>query len=179
MIEARFASGMKEMLKAMEGAEFAGYSATEFYEKETVHDGKIYLHIDDKTIKISNEVKEIPWFNHKDLSNSEEIFSFSCAETSEQGEQKVLVKETIESIEIITDYIKIPQNNYEIVLDMALIIVTGEHRYMISRGWHFGDYLDINVDKNYDKIYPVSQVVAEWNNYGEWEVIVERCVEEL
>jgi len=179
MIEARLTSEMKEVLKRLKGVAFVGYSATEFYAGETVHDGKIYLRVGDGTIKISNEEKEIPWFKNKDTSDWEEIFSFSCTETIEEGEQKISLKETIEKVKIITDYIKIPQKNYEIALDMAVIIVTEAHRYIISRGWHFEESLDINVDKNFDEIYPVAQILEEWNNFGEWEVEVNRVVQEL
>ncbi len=179
MIEARFTSEMREMLKSLKGFELVGYSATELYAGKTVHDGNVYLHVGGGTIRISNKEKQIPWFRNKDLSDIEEIFSFSCVETFEQGEQTIAIKERIEEVELITDYIKIPQKNYEIALDMALIIVTEAHRYVISRGWHFGEYLDINVDKDYDDMYSAKQAVEEWNNFGEWEVEVNRVIQQL
>lgn len=179
MIEARFTNKMKDILKSLKGCDFVGYSVTEFYEGKTVHDGKIYLHVADRIIKIFNKGKQIPWFQTKDLSDLEEIFSFACAETFEQGKQKNVVKETIKKVSIITDYIKIPQENYEIVLDMAVLIETEAHRYIISRGWQFEECLDMNIDKKYDEVYPVEQVVEEWNNFGEWEVNIKRDIEEL
>ena len=179
MVEARFTNKMKDVLKSLKGFELVGYSATEFYAGETVHDGKVYLHVGDRTIKISNEGKQIPWFKHSELGDWEEIFSFSCEETFEKRKQKMVIKESIEKVEIVTDYIKIPQKNYEISLDMAVIIATKAHRYVISRGWHFGEYLDVNLDKNFDEIYPVARVLEDWNNFGEWEVEVKRIIQEL
>ena len=130
--------------------------------------------------KISNKEKQIPWFQNKDLNDREDIFCFHCEKfCCMQNVDTVLVQEKIENIELITDYIKIPQKEYEIVLDMALIISTRMHRYVISRGWYFEECLDINVDKNYDDIYPLKQVVEEWDNYGEWKVDVKRVVEKL
>ena len=179
MIEARFTYKMKELLKGLKGCELVGISATEFFAGETVHDGKVYLCVGDRIIKISNESKKISWFKHKDLSEIEEIFSFSCEKTFEQGKQKILIQDTIEKVSLITDYITIPQKNYEIALDMAVIIGMGSHKYIISRGWYFGEYLDISVDKNYDDIYSLAQVVEDWNNFGEWKVDIKRVVEEL
>ena len=164
----------------MKGFELVGYSATEFYAGKTVHDGKVYLHVGDSTIKISNEEKQITWFKNKDLSDRENIFCFHCEKFGcVQKVDTVLIQEKIENIELVTDYIKIPQKEYEIALDMALIIVTGMRRYVISRGWYFEECLDINVDKNYDDIYSINQVVEEWDNYGEWKVDVKRVIEEL
>jgi len=179
MIEARFTNEMIDLLKCLKGVEFVGYSATDLYAGETIYDGKVYLQVGTKTIKISNEEKQIPWFKSKDLSDLENIFSFSCLETIEQGEQKFVVKERIKSVKIITDYINIPQKNYEIALDMALVIVTEAHSYIISRGWIFGEYLDINMDKGFDDIYSLSQVKEEWNNFGDWEIVAKRVTQEL
>ena len=81
MIEARFTNEMIDLLKCLKGLEFVGYSATDLYAGETIHDGKVYLQVGTKTIKISNEEKQIPWFKSKDLSDLENIFSFSCLET--------------------------------------------------------------------------------------------------
>ncbi len=180
MIEARFTSEMKDVLKGLKGFELVGYSATELYMGETVYDGKIYLHVGDSTIKISNEEKQIPWFKNKDLSDRENIFCFHCEKFGcIQKMDTVLVQEKIENIELITDYIKIPQEEYEIALDMALIIETNKHRYMFSRGWYFDESLEISVDKNYDDIYPIKQAVEEWNNFGEWEVDIKRVIGKL
>lgn len=179
MIEARFTTEMRGLLKSLKGLEFVGYSATEFYEGKTVFDGKVYLHIGDSTIKVFNESKRISWFKSKDLSDLEEIFSFACIRTCEQGQQTILIKEEIEEIKIVTDYIKIPQKNYEIILDMALIVETTAHKYIISRGWFFGEYLDVLVDKNLDDEYSTMRVIEDWNNDGEWDVDVKRIVEKL
>ena len=175
MIEARFTNEMKDILKKLIGTEFICYSSSAMYEGETVNDGIVYIHASNLSIKISNAEKQIAWFQNNNVGTVEDIFSFHCEEAFEKTNQEVVfVREKIEKIELITDFLKIPEKNYEIALDMALIIVTEAHRYVISRGWHFGEYLDINVDKNYDDIYPVKQVVEEWNNFGEWEVIIER-----
>lgn len=180
MINARFTLEMKDILKKMKGAEFLCYSASEIYAGETIHDGGIYLQTSNVLVKISNVERSIPWFKHKYLSDRENIFCFHCEEVGQkQGSDTVFVREKIENIELVTDYIKILQAEYEIALDMALIITTSKRRYVISRGWHFGEYLDINTDKDYNDIYPVQQVIEEWNNFGEWEVNVERKIEKL
>lgn len=82
-------------------------------------------------------------------------------------------------MQIVSDKIIIPNENYEIVLDMAGIITTNSHEYVFSREWHFGQYLRINVDNNFDEIYPLTKVKEEWNNFGKWDVDVKRTVEEL
>lgn len=136
------------------------------------------MHVDNVTMKLSNEEKRIPWFKNGDLSE-EEIFSFVCEKTVEQGKQKIFIKEKINKVKIITDYIKIPQENYEIALDMAVTIETEAHQYVISRGWYFGQYLDVFVDKNLADDYPVGREAEDWSNGGEWKVVVKRVVHEL
>ena len=54
--------------------------------------------------------------------------------------------------------------NYEITFDMALVITTSAHKYIISRGWQFDEILDGHVDRELNDIYPVEKVVEEWNN---------------
>lgn len=178
MILVRLTNEMKDLLKKLKGKTFVGYSATEIYQGETVYDGIIYVQTDSVFIKISNKEIEIPWFGEG--NKTEHIFSFHCEEVEEIfGIRESVVKENIEKIELVNDTIKIPTQNYEITLDMAVIISTKTHKYIISRGWMFGEYLDVNVDKNLDAIYSVAQVVEEWNNFGEWEVFVERTIEQL
>ncbi|MBQ8375272.1 MAG: hypothetical protein IJX98_06865 [Clostridia bacterium] len=180
MIKAGFTTEMKNILKKLKGAEFICYSASKFHAGETVHDGVIYIHANNVSIKVSNEEMQIPWFNHKELNTIEDIFVFHCEETFEKARKNVVfVQEKIEEMELIADCVKIPKEEYEITLDMALIIITKAHRYVLSRGWYFGESLSIDVDKNYDEIYPIKQVVEEWNNFGEWEVKVNRVIEKL
>ena len=182
MIDARFTKEMRDVLKKLQGAEFVGYSTAKGC-PNVFYSGIVNLQTSNGQIKISNKAKQIPWFKGKELSDREEIFAFHCEETPmhcrEKDENFISVREKIEGIEIITDKVEIPEKAYKITLDMAVIFYVGSHRYMISRGFYFTEYLELSLDQNYDAIYSLKQALEDWNNSGEWMVTIERVVEKL
>lgn len=177
MIEARFSPQMKEILKKLKGEEFISYGSKEISVDGSAYNGAINLQTSNVTLRISNEGKQIPWFKGE---TKEEVFSFSCEKIDVLKDGKVIfVKEKIDEVSLIYDTITIPEKNYQIVFDMALIIKTEKHLYLISREWHFLECLNINLDKDYDDIYPIKKVMEDWNNFGNWQVDVDRKVERL
>ncbi|MBQ7340406.1 MAG: hypothetical protein IJW43_06100 [Clostridia bacterium] len=180
MINARFSSEMRGIIRKIINEQFVGYKVKEIDERGTITDGIIHIFTENLSLIISNEEKKIPWFDSQSLSSEEQICVFQCVNGDKKQRQDIMVvNEKIKKIEIITDYIKIPTKKYEIALDMALIIKTDMHEYMISRGWYFEECLTISKDKDLEDVYSIKQVQEEWNNFGEWEVFVERRIEEL
>ncbi|MBQ8323030.1 MAG: hypothetical protein IJX91_03605 [Clostridia bacterium] len=96
MIEARFTSEMRNILKKLKGAEFICYSASEIYAGETIYDGVIYIRANNISIKVSNEEMQIPWFKHKDLSSVENIFALE--DWNNGGEWEVSVDRKVISL---------------------------------------------------------------------------------
>lgn len=172
-MKAKFSEKAIEILKNIIGKEFVSYSAKRI-QFNASYNGEVFINANSSFIKLYAEEKEITWFCDDKLHNSENIFGFNCEMSNNQGEEIILVNDVISGIDVITDFVSIPQKNYYIELDMALIIKTQSHNYIFSRAWYFDESIDINIDKNYDDIYSINKVKESWNNAEEWDVKVER-----
>ena len=77
---------------------------------------------------------------------------------------------------MVRDTIEINANHENAVFDMAIVIRTDKNTYMIARDWQYSELIHIYNHENYDDVYPVSEVIDNWNNFGEYSVNVKRTV---
>lgn len=171
MIEARFTEQMIEKIEALKGQKLLS-----FLQPETdgcYLDGTVRIITNEEKLDILNAELNIPWFENE----TETVYSFQIVNATEKSKKKfVEVNEIIENVEVVTDIVKIPEQNYEIALDTALIFTTKMHKYTFCRGWFFSSAIDYAVDKNADEIYPIKEVAEDWSNGGCWKVDVQRII---
>lgn len=187
MIVARFTEQMTDSLKKLKGEKFVSY----FIDDDNLLD-RSYCVLRIKTghfcLDIMNEEQEFPFLNSP-AGDAEELSCFSCLETSTDtpfhpyvvgiGYKEIAVDENVCKVSLISDQISIQQENYEIILDMALIIQTDKHKYIFARKWYFDEQIYVYIDEDYDKIYSVDEVRKSWSNDGEFFVEVKRMITEL
>lgn len=187
MINAKFSDQMIGTLKKLKGKQFISF----FIDGDDFTDRSyciIRIKTDAFCIDIMNEEQELP-FLKSPVGNTEELSCFSCSEKNVDspftpyieniGFKEIPIGEKIDKVMLITDIVSIKQENYDITLDMALIIQTNKHQYTFARQWYFDEQIFVYIDKNYDVIYPVEEVKSSWSNYGELYVDVERTIKEL
>ena len=154
MIKAKFTSQMIETLKQLKGKNFISYSASKEASVTRIFNGIVCINTDGFSVKLVNATTVIPWLTSNE---TEDIFSFTCQETKEDIKGKIFpIGEKIESVEVITDYVKIPSNDYEITLDMAVILSTPSHKYTFSRSYFFIEMLHVDIDKDFNEIYSIA-----------------------
>ena len=75
---------------------------------------------------------------------------------------------------VISDQITIQEGTYQIEFDEAIVIKTVKDVYMISRDWQYSELIHIYNHEDYDTVYPIKEVIDNWNNFGEYSVKVKR-----
>jgi hypothetical protein len=63
--------------------------------------------------------------------------------------------------------------------DMGIIIETNKHKYCISKEIWFDEFIYINVDKEFEEIYPISKDKEEWSSDENDSVKINRFIEEI
>lgn len=89
------------------------------------------------------------------------------------------INEKITGVSIVSDTIIVNDDEYAITFDMAVIIKTEKHQYFFSRNWFFSETIILSVDKGLDDVYPISRVIADWNDDGNRRVSVQRSIVSL
>lgn len=173
---------MTAMLRELIGQMFLSYDYASFFEEQVY--GNLKINTEKFSIELRNEIEKFPFYD-----TVEDISCFSCKKRLpeepftpySQGEPiaKKEIHEKIRSVQIVNDTINVNQGEYQCSFDMAVIIHTTEHRYIFSRGWFFGETIDVNVDRRFDDIYSIQQVIDDWSNDGENEVVVKRSTKSL
>ncbi len=127
--------------------------------------GNIALVIDDKILEISNR-EDMEGFDDEYESSH-----FTCSYVEEfipivnkKDINTMSINELIKEVSIISDLIDIDSQDYHIDYDMAIEIVTNQHKYVISRGYYYSEIITISVDKEMDEIYPISKVIEDWQD---------------
>jgi hypothetical protein len=125
--------------------------------------GNLVMKIDDKLIEISNNEDMNGW--DKDYESAH----FSCKYVDEYipcvnnvDIKTIDINEIIKDINIIYD--EINDEYYNFNYDMAVEIITNNHKYLISRGYYYSEIINISIDKEMDDIYPISRVIEDWKD---------------
>ena len=181
MIKAKFSNVMLTIIKTMVGKVICSYECGNMVPNEAY--GNLQINLDDFAIEISNEVKELPFYD-----STEEISYFTCEKKSlcepfkpycEEPSEKYFINENVLAVYIIEDSVSVNDGEYDINFDMAIIVETNKHKYMFSRGWFFSETIDISVDKEFNDVYPISRVVEDWSDEDENKVDVIRTIRKL
>jgi len=97
----------------------------------------------------------------------------------EEPWKTVPINEKITGVSIVSDTVIVNDDEYTITFDMAVIIKTEKHQYSFSRNWFFSETINLSVDKGLDDVYPISRVIADWNDDGNRRVSVQRSIVSL
>lgn len=153
-------NNMIEILKSIIGKKF---EYIEFTNKEKmVSFGNVALNVDGQLIEISNHEDDKGWDEDYDSAHFEcKIISEYEPTVTKSIVSKLNIQEIIKDVNIIYD--EITNEYYNFNYDMALEIITENHKYLISRGWFYSEDISINIDTEFDSIYPVSKVEDDWN----------------
>ena len=188
MVKAKFTNLMLEKLKKLKGNKFLRYLTDDTNEGNGSY-CKVGIETDGGNLDIYNEEKPVDWFNIEGEKTKEDISIFLCKERKKDEEFipyvsgvsiiKHEINEHINSIKIVSDFIKINKEEYFIDYDVAVIIKTDFHEYMFSRGWFFSEEIYVLVDGDINKFYSVDNVTNDWNNGGDYSVDVQRTMKEI
>lgn len=188
MIKAKFNNLMLENLKKIKGSKLLCYLTDDMYDGNVSY-GKVGLETNNGCLDVYNEETSVDWFDIDGEKTKEDISMFSCKERKE-GEEFVPyinktnvirheVDEYINSIKIVTDFVRINNEEYSIDYDIAIIIKTDSHKYTISRGWLFSEEIYISIDDDCNDIYSITDEINDWNNDGDYSVEVKRTIKEI
>lgn len=145
--------------------------------------GNLQLNTEHFSVELRNEVHTFSLF-----SEVEDVSCFSCifkrAGTifepfCEEPWKTVPINEKITGVSIVSDTVIVNDDEYAITFDMAVIIKTEKHQYSFSRNWFFSETINLSVDKGLDDVYPISRVIADWNDDGNRRVSVQRSIVSL
>ncbi|MEE3343544.1 MAG: hypothetical protein VZS44_05595 [Bacilli bacterium] len=150
MIKQKFIIKEEDLLKNIKGNKLE-----KIYYTEPVF-GKIKLDFSDYAIIISNEMhkknligdyEDITYFT---IDKVDKEYDFSHFE-NDNTVKNININEKIISIKIVNDLINY-NDEYEISYDEAIVFITDEHDYIISRDWFYMETMEINIDKDIDDI---------------------------
>ena len=170
-----FTKEMIEIISSMKGKTMVSYQCPQIDKWSRTY-GFFRINMEDYAIEFSNEEKEIPFFDR-----TEEVAGFECKKVDLQKEyslgvliDNVFVDEKVKTIEIITDKIKVEEEDYEITFDNALIFHTEHQTIMFSRDTWFSELINISDNDDFDSVFPIEKVIEEWNCDGDYKVSVKR-----
>lgn len=177
MIKAKLTEEMTETIKNAKNQNLCSYEYGKSIKNEAY--GNLQINLNSFAIELINEEDKLPFYD-----TTEDISFFKC--TKKQLDEKYVpycpnepiekhgVDEKILATSVIEDCISINNGEYNITFDMAIIFETENHKYVFSRGWFFDETISISIDKEFDDIYPVSQVVEDWSDEGDNKVEIKR-----
>lgn len=180
MINAKLSSNMLSTLKSLIGNHLISCDGAF---NNNVAYGNIQINTDLGSVEINNAVTTLPYFDEQ-----EDISIFTCTASQinknfkpfcDEPYTTIPINEKIIGISIINDSIFVEQEHYAINFDMAIIIQTIGHSYVISRDWFFSETITLSIDEDFDDVYPISRVISDWNNDGEYTVSVTRTKHSL
>ena len=180
MVQAKFTSEMIDCLRKLIGESFVSYDGAIM--NQTAY-GNLQLNTEHFSVELRNEVHPFSLF-----SEVEDVSCFSCifkrADTifepfCEEPWKTVPINEKITGVSIVSDTVIVNDDEYAITFDMAVIIKTEKHQYSFSRNWFFSETINLSVDKGLDDVYPISRVIADWNDDVNRRVSVQRSIVSL
>lgn len=175
MVYATLSGKMVDLLRSMIGNELVSYECA--VQNNEIY-GNLRINTSGGAVEVVNEVQELPFFD-----GCEDISFFRCCEAPtdkpfvsfcDEPVSVVPVSDKISEIEIVRDVVRVNDGNYEIAFDMAIIIKCQTRTIIFSRGWHFSEVISVMSDTA--EVYPVANVVSDWENDGDNQVTVDRTI---
>lgn len=183
MIEAKFSPDMRETIKRMKGKTFKSYEGVPEFQKMPVEFyGNFRINLGQEAISFTNLERPTQF-----PGTVEEVSCFECEKVEKEsifepylaGPHLVyMVNERIKSVAIVIDKIHVPDEDYDIEFDMALVIRTTHSVYTFTRGWYYWESIEVNIDKEKEMPYPIEDVQTDWDNIQN-NVTIQRRIEEL
>lgn len=183
MIEAKFTSGMRDIIKSMKGKTFKSYEgAPEKFRKDLEFYGNLRINLGRESIDFTNLEQPMEF-----VGTMEDVSCFKCEKAEKDSVFEpymapphlvYMVNERIKSVAIVIDRVYVPAEDYEIEFDMALVIRTTHSVYTFTRGWYYWESIEVNVDKEKEMPYPIEDVQSDWDNIQD-NVRIDRRIEEL
>ena len=177
MVYAGFTEDMKTMLSKLKGTEFIAYECVQGGAFPQTY-GNLRICLEDYNVDLLNEQKALPLFDTIDG-----IACFSCkvvpiaslpTALPDVKLTKFPVNEIITGVEIVQDHITVNCNQYDLVMDVALIIKTTSEVYMFARDIWFSEVITIMLDDDYDKVFTIKEVEESFTNHPNDSVTVVR-----
>lgn len=158
-----------DYLKKLKGERINSFEC-EYEEKWHRCYGYIRLNIGNKTIDISNIQDKFNLFGESEdvalfkfIINSGKSLKDTYNLIDSFNSKRIELDETIDKINIISEIIR-NNSNKEIELDMCIEVITDKHKYLISRENWFDEFIYLNVDKEYEEVYPVEKDKKSWDD---------------
>ncbi len=165
-------------LKSVIGKKIISFECSTLDEYSKTY-GNLRINFDICSLEICNEQKTLPFYD-----DNEDIAFFYMEQKNLddkfipyiEDEQPMVydVGENITGIIIVEDTVNIRSENYKIVFDMAIEIVTENNTYIFSKGWFFDEHIYFSQNKSFESIYPLEQVIDDWSDENAQEVNVKR-----
>lgn len=184
MIDCKLDDNMLTILKGIIGSELISFELDDDKIVNNRAFGVIRINTSINSVEVYNDVHEVDYFG-----DNEDVSYFTCITVDTKqafkgyyensSNKKVSVNEKIVGVQIVSDEIRVGNQNYNISFDRAIIIKTERQIFMISRDWHFMETMLLTCDKNIDEIVPIEKVIADWSNDGEFNVCVKRKTTDL
>lgn len=174
---------MINILSSIKGNIFLNYECA-FEKKWNRTYGYFRITTNDKSIDISNQQNSLSMFNEiEDVScfeifdNSNKTLKDAFNLVDDYSSNKYDINEIINKIYVISETV---EKNSEITeFDMGFIIETDKHKYSFTRENWFDEFIYINVDKEYDDIYPIEKDIKDWSSDVTDEIKIARFIKEL
>ena len=183
MVKAKFTFEMREILKNMKGKTFKSYEgAPERFRGHIEFYGNVRINLGRESIDFTNLEQPTEF-----AGTIEDVSCFACEKAEKNSEFQpylagphlvYMVNERIKSVAIVVDRVFVPDEDYEIEFDMALVVRTTHNVYTFTRGWYYWESIEVFVDKDKEMPYPVEQAQGDWDNIQNG-VTITRRIEEL
>lgn len=166
MTEVTIKNDIIDKLKKCINKNFISFEC-DFEEKWNRTYAYLRLNIDSMVIDISNEQEGVKLFGELEdvsylkckISNNISLKeSYNLIATYKS--KIINIDEKINNIYIISDIIEAEKEIMEI--DMAIVIETEKHKYCFSRENWFDEFIYINIDKEFEEIYPLKNDIEDW-----------------
>ena len=172
-----FSDDMQNVLRKMIGKTFKSYECKKT-DTNCVY-GIVRLNMGTFSIDLTNNTHSTPFFGE---FVNEDISSFACElmdmkspffPYEENGiAHQYMIDERVKAVEIVRDRITVKNENYEILMDQALVIHTNCNVYSFYRDWIFGETIMIAVSKNEMMVPEINEVKNDWaENKDEVDII--------
>lgn len=167
---------VRGFLKSMVGSNISSIDIGDSEKEFNRSYGKMRINFNDGSLDVNNiesptdilgEMDDISFFTFE-MNNKDHFRPYMDEKASQ-----IKIDEKIIDISIITDKIDI-DGKYELEFDEAIIVKTPQNSWMIYREWQYSELIHITNNKGYDEVYPICDVIENWNNYGEYNVKVVR-----
>ena len=183
MDKIKITNDMKNLLSSIKGETFLSYEC-EIEDKWNRTYGYLRINTDLKSLDISNQQKSMSLFGENEDVAIIEIFgnknksmkeSFNLIDTF--SPKKVEINEVIKDVFIISEIVEL--NDEKIEMDMGIIIQTDKHKYYFTKENWFDEFIYINVDKDFDTIYPIEKDKDEWSSDESDDIKISRFIDEI